>query len=215
MTISPPSNVSYGTVIWRSASVEIDSNDASDLPDFNAITGTITFTPTVNQVIDATAVPNPITLFGLPVVANIGPNGYLGVQIDSSTFVPSVKLLATDDHDLNPYNWAYTVTYSLRAANGRPLTLKSHLIYVPTNGTVDLSTVIPPASATPLGTSQATAAANAAAASAAAAAASAASAGKPVSTDGSFGLPVPTGVGFEFVIIANALDDIRMNGVSL
>lgn len=36
-----------------------------------------------------------------------------------------------------------------------------------------------------------------------------------VSTDGSFGLPAPTGVGGEFVITANALEDIMYDGVAL
>lgn len=35
---------------------------------------------------------------------------------------------------------------------------------------------------------------------------------KAVSTDGSFGLPLPTGVGLEFVWTANVLDDIRYDG---
>ena len=36
-----------------------------------------------------------------------------------------------------------------------------------------------------------------------------------VSSDGSFGLPAPTGIGPEHVVVANALSDIRYNGVSL
>jgi hypothetical protein len=36
-----------------------------------------------------------------------------------------------------------------------------------------------------------------------------------VSTDGSQGLPAPTGVGFEVLINADGLDDFRLNGVSL
>lgn len=39
--------------------------------------------------------------------------------------------------------------------------------------------------------------------------------GKPVATDGSFSLPAPSGSGLEFVITANVLEDIRMNGASL
>lgn len=39
--------------------------------------------------------------------------------------------------------------------------------------------------------------------------------GQFVSTDASFGLPAPTGVGGEFVITANVLDDIRYDGNSL
>lgn len=35
------------------------------------------------------------------------------------------------------------------------------------------------------------------------------------STDGSFGLSAPTGVGGELVIVADALEDIRYDGVSL
>lgn len=37
----------------------------------------------------------------------------------------------------------------------------------------------------------------------------------PVSTDGSYDLPAPTGSGFEFVIDVDGLQDIRMDGVSL
>lgn len=39
--------------------------------------------------------------------------------------------------------------------------------------------------------------------------------GAAVTTDDSFDLPTPTGVGLEFVIVGDALDDIRMNGASL
>lgn len=39
--------------------------------------------------------------------------------------------------------------------------------------------------------------------------------GKFVSTDGSFGLSAPTGVGGEFVIVADVLEDIRYDGNSL
>lgn len=37
-------------------------------------------------------------------------------------------------------------------------------------------------------------------------------AGRSCSTDGSFGLPEPTGKGLEFVISATGLDEIRVNG---
>ncbi len=39
--------------------------------------------------------------------------------------------------------------------------------------------------------------------------------GQAVSTDDSFDLPTPSGVGLEFVIVGDALDDIRMDGASL
>lgn len=39
--------------------------------------------------------------------------------------------------------------------------------------------------------------------------------GRPTSTDGTNGLPAPTGVGLEFVITATGLQDIRFNGTSL
>lgn len=39
-------------------------------------------------------------------------------------------------------------------------------------------------------------------------------AGKKVSTDGSHGLPTPSGSGLEFVFTAAGLDDIRYDGVS-
>lgn len=35
------------------------------------------------------------------------------------------------------------------------------------------------------------------------------------STDSSFGLPIPTGVGAEFVIVADVLDEIRYNGTAV
>jgi hypothetical protein len=40
-------------------------------------------------------------------------------------------------------------------------------------------------------------------------------AGRAASLDGTSSLPAPTGVGLEFVIGADGLDDIRFNGVSL
>lgn len=36
-----------------------------------------------------------------------------------------------------------------------------------------------------------------------------------VSTDASFGLPAPSGVGAEFVIVADALTEIRFNGTNV
>lgn len=190
--ITPPSNIGYGTVVFQGASSLVDSADGGVHPDFNALTGTVTFKPTVLNVKDATATPNPITIAGEIVTGTLGVDGYLGVQIDDDTWQAGVELVATNDTDLNPHDWGYTVDYSgLKfASTGRPVGWPSHVIAVPQGETVDLTLVAPVSSTTPIGlaAAEAAAAVAVAAALAAEAAAEAAAEGDVDSINGESGI---------------------------
>lgn len=187
MAITPPSNVSYGTVTWRAVVDVADGVDVDSLPDYVAPTGTVTFTASVSKVLDATATPDPLTIIRSSIVAVLDDQGYLcTANADGSAGTRGVKLIATDDPDLNPSGWVWNVTYNLRLGSAG-LSLRSHTLDLPSGATRDLSTAIPPDAADAIGIPQAEAlaaqailAAEAAEADAAASAASAAAAAASV-----------------------------------
>lgn len=159
--IDPPDNIQFGYVVFQGAGVSADREDVDIHPNFDALTGTITFTPKVLRLADATATPNPLSLAAEVVTGTIGPDGYLGIQIDANTWQAGVELTATDNTSLNPVDWVYTVDYSgLKfAVSGKRVGWPSHDIYVPGGETIDLTTVMPVSDATPIGVPAAEAAA--------------------------------------------------------
>jgi len=150
-TVTPPSNIGYGTVEGQFLLDINDSADAGTEPDFLAATGTIVFTASVPKVQDATASPNPVTVVRSPITGVLDAQGYLCVRLaDGSAGARGVKLVATDDEDLNPTGWTWTVTYKLFGPDsGIQLTAPAkHSIEVPEGETVDLTLVAPVATST-------------------------------------------------------------------
>ena len=125
--ITLPANLGFGTVVGRFGT----SDEAYALADRL----TVTFTPTVDYVIDRTATP-PITMMLFDTTCNVDEDGYL---IDD-TGAQTITLPATDDTDLDPHSWVYKVTTQLA---GGTTPFPEFYIAVPQGTTVDLATVIP------------------------------------------------------------------------
>jgi hypothetical protein len=169
MTITAPENVSYGRITGQFIFDVRDGGDPGTKPDFKAMTGTVTFTPSVGKVLDAGA---RVIIGRAPIVCPLDVEGFLCTPLEDEPLVPAyrgVELIATDDPDLNPQGWTWTVSYDLRA-NGKTLRgWDSHELAVLSESEQDLVDLIPPDAAKAIGIPQANALAAAAAADAAAA----------------------------------------------
>lgn len=108
--------VNTGTVV-----AHIQTN--TDTP----ITGTVTFTPAA-AVLVVNDPDNPVTIINQPVT----------VPITDGRF--SASLIATDDPDVIPTAWTYTVAFTLNSGAKLP---GFSGISVPQDKTVDLTTVVP------------------------------------------------------------------------
>jgi len=174
--MSLPATVTFGTVVGSFFAAVADGSDAGLDPDSLALTGQVTFTPSVadGRLKAMTATP-PATINQQPVP----------VQLTAGAF--SVNLIATDNADVDPVDWVWTVDFNLHTSGpGETLaatrvTVEPFSFSLPAGTTQDLTLVAP---AVPVlgGTyylNEALTAASAAAASAASAAASAALVGAP------------------------------------
>lgn len=103
-----PSNVSFGTVIGRFMRAVADGPDSDRNPDGIPMEGlTVRFIPSVDQFKNVTAGP-PVTIIADPITATTDDEGYV-VGDDG---VRGVRLLATDDEDLQPTGWTWGVAIS-------------------------------------------------------------------------------------------------------
>ncbi|MGN7799046.1 hypothetical protein [Leifsonia sp. 22587] len=109
-TLQPPS---YGKVVGRFLVGIGDGVDADALPDAVVPTGTITFTPSVKKVLIANGSPDPLTLELQPVTATIDSSGYLSFNNQ-----PGVTLVATNDSNINPTDFTYSVQYNIAYSGG-------------------------------------------------------------------------------------------------
>lgn len=119
-----PTAVGTGTVTGTLKTLEqIPASDAA--PDSQPITGNVIFTASPQSILDGTdnvvLLPKPIT-----------------VALDGTGSFTTV-LAATDDPDLNPNGWTYTVSFEL----GGGLTLDPFAIEVRTGTTTDLADIAP------------------------------------------------------------------------
>lgn len=159
-TIAPPSNLTYGWVQWQAGTDGLDGPDADQNPDFAAPTGTVTFFSNVDVRRNSTASPNPISLLRDGIVGVLDEQGYLCTpNPDGSIKHRGLKLVATDDPDLNPAGWLWHVVYDVVNPSGSVAQLQEHDLALPGGETVDLTNVAPVDSARPSGTPQAEAAA--------------------------------------------------------
>lgn len=134
-----PTNVSYGTVTGRFLLAYADSNDSDPQPDGEPAKGFVIFTASPIKLLDASASPAPVTILPAPVVANLNAEGY----IEGFAGNAGVRLVATDDPDLNPQDWTWRVDFRLTDETDVPLTLPSFSFELPADTTVDLTTVSP------------------------------------------------------------------------
>lgn len=134
-----PTNVNYGTVVGQFLLAYADSNDSGNDPDGVPAKGSIFFRPSPAKILDAGASPNPVTILPAVVEATLDSEGYLcGYGTDRG-----IRLVATNDTDLNPTSWTWTVEFRLTAQDDTPVPVSSFSIALPAGTTVDLTTVSP------------------------------------------------------------------------
>ena len=140
-----PLNVSYGTVIGQYIASVADGSDPDKDPDSVPLSGTVSFIASTPYVLDTTASPNPVTIAKTEIKCPLDSEGYLCSPYASTTSALSrgVMLVATDDPDVNPVGWNWTVIYNLRTPDGTKVSLPTHSIEVPTGATVDLTSAMP------------------------------------------------------------------------
>lgn len=134
-----PTNVNYGTVVGQFLLAYADSNDSGSDPDGVPAKGSIFFRPSPAKILDSGASPNPVTILPAVVEATLDSEGYLcGYGTDRG-----IRLVATNDTDLNPTSWTWTVEFRLTAQDDTPVPISSFSIALPAGTTVDLTTVSP------------------------------------------------------------------------
>lgn len=134
-----PTNVSYGIVTGRFLLAYADSSDVDPQPDGVPAKGFVIFTASPIKLLDASASPAPVTILPAAVLANLNSEGY----IEGYTGDAGIRLVATDDTDLNPTGWTWRVDFRLTDEADVPVTLPSFSFQLPTDTTVDLTTVSP------------------------------------------------------------------------
>lgn len=134
-----PTNVNYGTVVGQFLLAYADSNDVDLFPDGVPAKGSIFFRPSPIKLLDGLSSPNPVTILPAVVETTLDSEGYLCGYGTTR----GVRLVATDDPDLNPQDWTWTVEFRLTSQDDTPISLPSFSIELPAGTTVDLTTVSP------------------------------------------------------------------------
>ena len=134
-----PTNVNYGTVVGQFLLAYADSADVDPQPDGVPAKGSIFFRPSPIKLLDGSSSPNPVTILPAVVEATLDSEGYLCGYGTTR----GIRLVATDDPDLNPQDWTWTVEFRLTAQDDTPVAIPSFNIELPSDTTVDLTTVSP------------------------------------------------------------------------
>lgn len=133
MSITPPEDYLYGTVVFRALKQVVDSADLGREPDVIPATGTITFTPNAsyykNLSMPATFIPDGI-------VGTLDAAGYMVDALGN----PGIYLMDLSSPGVSPSGMTYKVNMSI---SGR--TFPSFDITVVGGTTIDLTTVMPAA----------------------------------------------------------------------
>lgn len=152
-----PANVNYGTVTGRLVAAVADTTtDVNALPDMLPISGTVTFTPKLTSGF-AKNITQLLTIVPLPITCPLEAS--TGFLLDP-TGARGVTMVATDDVDLQPVNWTYTVSFDVRQGT-TAIALPSFSMALAAGTTIDLSAIVPvvPSTGEALGVAQAAAAA--------------------------------------------------------
>lgn len=134
-----PADIPTGRVVGQFAFLIQDGPDGDTKPDSGAVLGDVTFTCSASIV----RFPGkPLTAVPLSFTAEI-VNDTLTAK-GGSPASDGIELLATDSQLTNPTGFTWNVSFNLRRAdNFAPISLPSFDIQVPTNGVVDLTSVMP------------------------------------------------------------------------
>lgn len=149
MTYPMPADVGFGLVKGKFGWADITALDDDGLPDLIPATNlVITFIPKVNVLID-TDVSDPVSIGMRPIVCAVDGAGYL---IDPRG-QRGIHLIATNDTDLNPTGWVYSVTFRIddKPTVWTDIPAMSLLV----GETVDLTLVQVPPGTPPLGLTEA------------------------------------------------------------
>lgn len=142
----------FGKVVGRLVTLVVDKDDPDQDPDLVPLAGKVTFQLNIARVTELDALPVPMVIASTPFEAVLDQWGYLSTP-DAAGGVQyqGIRLPANDDPDLNPTNTQYTVSYSLTVQGTNvQVAIPSHLLFLPSNGQVDLATMIPPIAAPPM-----------------------------------------------------------------
>ena len=134
-----PSNVDYGTVVGQFLLAYADSNDVDLFPDGQPAKGSIFFTPSPAKLLNTSSSPNPVTVVPQTVEVQLDNDGY----IEGYSGERGVRLVATDDADLNPQDWTWGVEFRLTDQQDVPVPIASFSFSLPAGQTVDLTTLTP------------------------------------------------------------------------
>lgn len=103
-----PSDISYGRIIGQFAYMDGDSDDKDTTPDMVPAMGTVTITPSVNQV-KYNGVEGPKILVPRKILGKLDANGHL-VGPDGK---PGIVVPSTSNSVLNPSGWTYAVSINI------------------------------------------------------------------------------------------------------
>lgn len=170
-----PANISTGRVTGQFIVGVADGVDADDEPDFIAARGTIAFTASTPYLPNPTASPNPVTMLNTTILGVLDDEGYLCTPSPSNPSIAGrrgIRLVATDDPDASVEGWTWKATPKLENVNGSSIAdaIKTFDFALPSDSTVDLTTVVKVPASQGIGTEQAEALAASAQAAAKAAA---------------------------------------------
>lgn len=132
--------LTYGTVTGRFLAIIGDTADGLEDPDAVPLVGTVTITPDLPYGLVINALPVPATILPRPVQITLDANGY--IEWGGNDYI---KLLATDDGNVNPTNFTYTASFEL-TLDGVSIPYGPFSFQLPGGTTVDLTTVAPLAS---------------------------------------------------------------------
>ncbi len=120
----PP--LKHGRVVGRFLANVADGPDIDDTPEFQPLTGTITFTAEAPKILVADGVPAPATYVQLPkhYIASLDEFGYLTWRGDRG-----IRLVAPGP-DTNPAEWTWRVTFDLKY-DGDPVLIEPFSFEVP------------------------------------------------------------------------------------
>lgn len=121
-----PSQVTYGTVVGTLVTAQAATSESAPDPASVPCVGTVTFTPAALALYSVSSTPELI-IVPQPITVTLDGTGSF-----------TVDLIATDDPDLNPVNWAYTVSFALTGVS-----LAKQPINVPGGITTNLAAALP------------------------------------------------------------------------
>ena len=146
--------VQFAKATGRFRTFITDGVDPDETPDIVNLSGKVTLTPNVTHLIDSSDPDGG--LFGAsPFIAEVR-DGILSTPGQPYGYL---WFLATQNPDMNPPSWAYTVTYDLATADGRKIAIPSVTMTAAPGDVVNLSRLVPAASSPVVGVAVAEAAA--------------------------------------------------------